>query len=158
MSNWFTTKISYLKQAENGSVIKKSEAYMINAMSFTEAEARLQMILESYIPEYDLVSCSKMKMTDAVFHESEEKWYKVRMAYVSYDEDSGKEKKINETFMVAAGDVKEVYERMNERMEGSIVDWEITAITLTNILDIFPYEDGQVIENKEEKEEIEAEA
>jgi hypothetical protein len=58
--------------------------------------------------------------------------------------------------MVAAGDVKEVYERMNERMEGSIVDWEITAITLTNILDIFPYEDGQVIENKEE--EIEAEA
>ena len=156
MSNWFTTKISYLKQIENGSVIKKSEAYMINAMSFTEAEARLQMILESYIPEYELQSCSKTKLTDVVFHENEEKWYKVKMAYVSYDEDSGKEKKINETFMVAAGNLKEVYERMEERMEGSIVDWEITAISVTTILDIFPYEDGQIVNREEEEEEVEA--
>ncbi len=155
MSNWFTTKISYLKQIENGSVIKKSEAYMISAMSFTEAEARLQMILESYIPEYELQSCSKTKMTDAVYSENEDKWYKVKLAYVSYDEDSGKEKKINETFMVAASNLKEVYERMEERMEGSIVDWEITGITLTNILDIFPYEDGQIV-NQEEEEEAEA--
>jgi hypothetical protein len=152
MSNWFRLKIAYLRQVDNGSVIKKSETYLLNAMSFIEAETRLQMILESYIPEYDLSSIAKVKMTDAAFHESEETWYQTDIAFVSYDEDSGNEKKIKEMFMIAAGDVKEVYERMHERMEGSIVDWEITSIKKTDVLDIFPYEDGQIVESSDDVE------
>ena len=152
MSNWYRLKIAYLKQAENGSVVKKTETYLLNAMSFIEAETRLQMILESYIPEYDLKAIAKIKMTDAVFHESEEKWWQMDMAYISYDEDSGKEKKIKEMFMIAASDAKEVIERTHERMSGSVVDWEITGVKLTDVLDVFPYEDGQVVESNESGE------
>ena len=51
---WFNAKIKYLKQLENGSIAKVSESYLLNALSFTEAEARLQGILEEYISEYQL--------------------------------------------------------------------------------------------------------
>lgn len=152
MSTWFTTKIAYLKQIENGSVVKKSESYMINAMSFTEAEARLQMIMEAYVPEYELQSCSKTKITDVVYSDDDHSWYRTKIAYVSYDEDSGKEKKINETFMVAAASAKEAIERIESRMEGSIVDWDVQSVTITTIMDIFPYEDGQVVQQEEEEE------
>lgn len=152
MSNWYRLKIAYLKQAENGSVIKKSETYLLNAMSFIEAETRLQMILESYIPEYDLSAIAKVKMTDAVFHETAETWWQIDMVYVSCDEDSGKEKKIKEMFMIAAGDVKEVIERTHERMTGSVVDWMITGVKMTDVLDVFPYEDGQIVESEQDVE------
>lgn len=139
--NWFKTKISYLKQAENGSVVKKTDNYLVNALSFTEAEARLLTIISDYVPEYDLVSCAKVKITDAVFNEDAAKWYRVQLAYVSHDEDSGKEKKINEFFMVQADNIEEALKVTSERMEGSIVSWSIPCAQLTDVLDVFPYED-----------------
>jgi hypothetical protein len=64
MNTWFQTKIGYLKQAENGTIFKKKEVYFLNSLSFTEAEARLQGILEEYIPEYNLESCTKSNVND----------------------------------------------------------------------------------------------
>lgn len=127
-------------QAENGSVVKRTDNYLVNAMSFTEAEARLLTIMSEYVPEYDLVSCAKVKITDAVFNDEADKWYKVQLAYVSHDADSGKEKKINEFFMMQANNINEAIEAASDRMEGSIVDWSIPCTQLTDILDVFPYE------------------
>ena len=96
MTDWFTVKIKYLKQnPENGSIQSKSEAYMLNALSFTEAEARLQGILEEYIPEYNLLACAKTNIQDVIVDEAFDYFYKVKVSYISADPDSGKEKKIN---------------------------------------------------------------
>lgn len=128
-------------QAENGSVIKKTESYLVNALSFTEAEARLQSILEQHVPEYELKSCAKINMTDAVFTEDAERWYKSEIVYTSHDEDSGKEKKIKETFFVACNSIDNVLSILEDRLEGSVVDWETVGVSLTDVLDVFPYED-----------------
>lgn len=39
MANWFETKVRYDKTMENGAIKKVTEAYMVDALSFTEAEA-----------------------------------------------------------------------------------------------------------------------
>lgn len=145
MNNWFSCKINFLKQAENGSIFKKSEQYMVNALSFTEAEARLQGVLEDYIPEYNLSACSRTNLSDVVIDESQDFFFKMKVAYVSADADSGKEKKINELYLVQADGIKEAIEKVENRMEGSIVNWEITAISKTAIVAVFPYVDEAVV-------------
>lgn len=156
MDSWFTCKISYLKQLENGSIAKKAESYLLNAMSFTEAEARLQGILEEYISDFQLLTCAKTKINSVVIDESKENYFKIKVAYVSFDEDTSKERKINEVFIVQADDLKEAYAKTEERLKGSIVDWEIPSISQVNLMDIFPYEDSAIVDTKDELEEEEA--
>jgi|TARA_B110000259_G_scaffold47396_1_gene55237 hypothetical protein len=151
MTDWFTVKIKYLKQSpDDGSITSKSEAYMLNALSFTEAEARLQGILEEYIPEYNLLACAKTNIQDVIIDEAYENFFKVKVSYVSADPDSGKEKKINENYIIQADGLKEAYEKMEVRLQGSIVSWEIPSITKSNVVDVFPYIEETVLENKEE--------
>lgn len=153
MSDWFTVKVKYLKQLENGSITSKSEAYMLNALSFTEAEARLQGILEEYIPEYNLLTVAKTNIQDVIIDEAQEFFYKVKVSYISADPDSGKEKKITENYMIQADGLKEAYEKMEVRLQGSIVDWEIPAISKTTIVDVFPYIEETVIDKDATEEE-----
>lgn len=149
MNTWFSCKISYLKQAENGSIFKKSEQYMLNALSFTEAEARLQGILEEYIPEYDLSTCAKSNINDIVIDESKDFFFKVKVTYVSADADSGKEKKINENYLVQADSTKGALEKVEERMVGTVMAWEIASISKTLVIDVFPYVDEAIVSGKD---------
>jgi len=160
MNTWFSCKINYLKQAENGTIFKKSEQYMLNALSFTEAEARLQGILEEYIPEYNLATCAKSNINDIVIDESRDFFFKLKVTYVSVDSDSGKEKKISENYLVQADSIKDAIEKTEVRMEGSIVEWEIANAAKTNVVDVFPYLDEAIVsdtETTEDKKEEEVE-
>tara|TARA_R110002096_G_scaffold45503_4_gene122141 strand:- start:62 stop:520 length:459 start_codon:yes stop_codon:yes gene_type:complete len=151
MSDWFTVKIKYLKQDESGSISSKSESYMLQALSFTEAEARLQGILEEYISEYNLLTEQKTNIQDVIIDEAHEFFYKIKVCYVSADPDSGKEKAMSENYIIQANGLKEAYEKMEVRLKGSIVDWEIPAISKTNIVDVFPYIEEVVVEKEEDK-------
>ena len=112
-------------------------------MSFTEAEARLQAALEESIPEYNLLTCVKTNISDIVFEDGAEAYYKCKVIYKSIDEDSGKERQITENYLVAADNLKEACEKLEARMEGSIVEWELPSITKTSVVEVFPYlEDG----------------
>ncbi len=152
MNTWFSCKINYLKQAENGSIFKKSELYMLHALSFTEAEARLQGILEEYIPEYELSTCSKSNINDIIIDESQDFFYKLKIVYVSADADSGKEKKITENYLVQADSINDSIAKTETRMEGTVMDWEISSITKTTVIDVFPYVDEAIVETQEKEE------
>lgn len=149
MQEWFKTKIKYLKQNEDGSVSSKTEEHLVNALSFTEAESKLQYIMEGFISEYNLLDCSKLNIQDVVIDEAFDKFYNVKVQFVSINE-SGKQKKITEVYIVQAGSLVGANEKMEERMKGSIVDWNIIAISETKFVDAYPY-----IESKEVQEEDE---
>jgi hypothetical protein len=147
MTDWLTAKIKYLKQsAEDGTIKSVSEVYVFNALSFTEGEARLQGILEEYIPEYNLLKLDKTNFQDVVIDESKDFFYKVKVSYISADPDSGKEATINELYLIQADNTKDALSKMEARLEGSIVNWEIPAISKTKIVDCFPYIEETVIE------------
>jgi hypothetical protein len=137
--NWFNCKISYLKQAENGSIIKKTSEYLINALTFTEAESRLHKSLEGYIDEFNLLACKKTKICDVVFDETQDSFFNVKVNYISFDEDFGKEKKIIEQFLVQADDLTEANKKMATRLQGSIIEWKMPSIVQTKIEEVFNY-------------------
>lgn len=134
--NLFECKISYLKQAEDGNISKKNELYLVDAMTFTEAEARLHSDLSDHIPEFDVIAMKTSNINDFVIDEVKEKFFKSKISFVSVDMDSGKEKKMSEYILTQSDDFDEAKKTIAGRMEGSIMDFEIDSITRTNIIDI----------------------
>lgn len=141
MNSWYTVKVKYTKQLEDGRLKRVTEPYLIDAMSFTDAEARIYHELGQTVQgEFLITGIAKTDYADIFHYEDADDWYKCKLTYVSVDADSGKEKKVNNNFLVTANNVKEAYERIQESLSEMLVSFEIPSITLTPIEEIYPYD------------------
>ncbi len=138
MAQWIETKLRYDKVMENGSVKKVTEAYLVDALSFTEAEARIIEEMESRISGgFEVKAVKKAKIADIFPSESGGYWYKVRAMFISLDERSGAEKLTPHDFMVEAGDIEEAISGFKSEIN-LMVDYKIAGVTETAIMDVFP--------------------
>lgn len=138
MALWFETKVRYDKMQENGTVKKVTEPYLVDALSFTEAEAR---IIEEMTPrisgEFSVSAVKKGTISEIFRDESGDKWYRVKVAFISLDERSGIEKKSVSTMMVQACDFRNALENFIDGMKGTMADFEIQSIVETAIMDVY---------------------
>ncbi|MDX1447343.1 DUF4494 domain-containing protein [Lishizhenia sp.] len=140
MNSWYTVKVKYTKQMEDGTLKRVTEPYLLDAVSFTDAEARIYEELGEQIRgEFLVTGISKTDYADIFHYEDADYWYKCKVTYVSVDADSGKEKKVSNNFLVTAANVKEAFERIEESLESMLVSFEIPAIAVSPIIDIFPF-------------------
>jgi hypothetical protein len=148
MNTWFECKVKYEKiDEQTGKQKKVNEPYLIDAVSYTEAESRINAEMEQYVSgEFSVPSIKKANYTDLFFFDDGDKWYKAKVMFVSIDEEAGKEKKVANQMLVIASDIKEAYDRINKSMEGMVVDYEIVLLQETNIADVFPYFKDEVNE------------
>jgi hypothetical protein len=154
MNNWFECKVKTEKTLENGTQKKVTEPYLVDALNFTEAEARIIKEITPYcngqleVADIKRVKYSEMFTNDA---ESADKWYKAKLMFVTLDEKSQTEKKTATLMLIQASDFKDALATLEEGMKGSMVDYEINLIQETNILDVFPFD----AEEKKDKPEYE---
>jgi len=141
MSNWFECKVKYHKHDEaSGKVKKVSEPFLLDAVSFTDAEARIIKEIEQYVKdEFVVTNISKAKYTDVFHYEDTDKWFKCKVTYTDVDQKSGKEKKFTNMMLVSASNAKEAYERIEESLNTMIIPFEIPSVILTSIVDVIPY-------------------
>lgn len=142
MHTWFTCKIKYDKTLENGMQKKVTEPYLVDALSFTEAEARIIEEMMPYISGEFTVSAVAKANYSELFHSddvSADKWYKVKMAFVVLDENTGAEKKTFTNVLVQAFDLRDAVKRLDEGMKGSMADYQIVSVAETAIMDVYPY-------------------
>lgn len=141
MVNYFLSTIRYEKIMENGLNKTVSEHYLFEALSFTEAEARTIEELKPYISgEFSIPQIVKPRISELMLSEDEaaDRYYKVKVAFITLDEKSGVEKKTNSFILVQASDFKNAYDRFVEGMKGTMADYEIISIVETQILDYYP--------------------
>jgi len=139
MNNWFTVKVKYTKQLENGTFKRVSEPYLLSALTFTDAEARIYEELGAIIRgEFDVVSISRTELHDIFAYDDASTWWKCKVTYESAEHDSEKTKKVSQTFLVSAETAKEAYERIQESLSTLMVDFNIPSIIFSPIVDIFP--------------------
>lgn len=148
MNTWFECKVKYEKiDEQTGKEKKMNLPYLIDAVSYTEAESRIHTEMEQYVTgEFSVPSIKKANYSDLFFYDDGDKWYKCKVMFVTIDEDAGKEKKVANQMLVLASDLKEAYERINQSMSGMTVDYDIVAIIESNIADVFPYFKDEVNE------------
>jgi Domain of unknown function (DUF4494) len=142
MNTWFTVKVKYTKQLDDGTLKRVSEPYLLAALTFTDAEARIYEVLgETIRGEFLVTNIAKTDYADIFQYDECDKWFKVKCNYVAMDADNEKAKKISSNYLVSATDLKDSVNKLEESLEGSIMDFSIVAVAVSPIVDIFPYDE-----------------
>lgn len=140
MHNWFECKVRYDKTQENGVIKTVTEPYLVDAISFTEAEERIVKEMEPFIGGVFSVSdIRRKKFAETILNENGDRYYNARLAFITLDEKSGSEKKTAVNMLVQASSLREAMDIVEGEMKKTMVDYQFLAISETAIMDIFPY-------------------
>lgn len=142
MHTWFECKIRYEKVMENGMNKKVTEPYLVDALSFTEAEARIIEEMTPFISGEFTVSDIKRANYSELFpceEGSADRWFKCKLVFITLDEKSGAEKKTSTQVLVQAADLRDAVKKLDEGMKGTMADYQIASVAETAIMDVYPY-------------------
>lgn len=144
MGYWFECKIRYEKTLENGAIKKVTEPYLVDAMSFTEAEARIIQEMSPFMNgEWSVADIKRANYSELFPCEEEaaDKWFKVKMVTTIIDEKKQVEKKVSTWKLVQASDLRDAVKKLDEAMKGSLADYELSQVAETAIMDVFFYQE-----------------
>lgn len=156
MHTWFICKIRYEKTMENGMVKKVVEPYLVDALSFTEAEARIIEEVWPFITGEFTVNDIKRANYSEVFtsdHPNADRWFEAKLFFITLDEKSGAEKKTSTHLLIQAVDIRDAMKRLDEGMKSTLADYTAASIKETAIMDVYPYSGADVAEEKKEETE-----
>ena len=138
MATWFECKVKYDKLTENGQQKTVTEPYLVDALSFTEAEARIIDEITPFISgDFKVTAVKRTNTAEIFWNEEGDRWYKVKVNFVTIDEKTGVEKKTANYIVVQAGDFKSAYDNFMAGMKGTMSDFEIASITETMLMDVY---------------------
>ena len=138
MQTWFTCKVKYQKEDEQGRVKNVTEAYLTDALSFTEAEAKIyEEIGQRVMGEFQVTSIAKSKIVDVFEYPDADQFYQAKVSYMVADADSGKEKKVTNLMIVNAMDVRQAWERIHESLNNMLVTFIVPEVKESPILEVF---------------------
>ena len=143
MNEWFECKIKYEKTMDNGQMKKVTEPYLVDTINFTEAEKR---IIEEMTPfmtgEFQVADIKRARYAELFETPGDEadRWFKCKLTFVTLDEKSGAEKKTSQNVLVQASDLRDAIKRLDEGMKGSMMDYVISSVAETPIMDVYHYQ------------------
>ena len=143
LESWFECKVAYERPGEKGSNTKVNESYLMKDFTFSSVEKRLTMELQPFVTgEFNINEMKRVKYGEIVDtqDESADKWYRCKIALVTIDESSAKEKKTPVLMLVKAESVPDAITRLNIHMASSVMDYELTSVNNSHIVDIFQYQ------------------
>lgn len=142
MNNWFECKVSYEKTLENGLTKKVTEPYVIDAISYAEAEERIITEMQPFMfGEFSISGIKEVSFSDIFFNDSDvaDLWFKCKLSFITFDERTGAEKRSNCYMLVQASDIRDAIKHLDEQMKGTIGDYIIASVAETKIMDVYPY-------------------
>lgn len=143
LGNWFECKVTGEKVTENGMTKSKPESYLVDAMSFTDAEARITKEVSPFFNGMiEIKNITPAKISELFINEADDadKWYKVKCNFITLDEKTQTEKRTANYMLVQAANFRGALDRFVEGMKGTMADYEIASIQETPLLDVFPFE------------------
>lgn len=152
---WFECKIAYEKTMEDGLQKKVTEAYVVDALSFTEAEQRITEEMSSYISgEFDVKDIKIAPYHEVFFSDdaTADRWFKVKIQEIRIDEKTEKEKRIAVNYLVHAATFRGAVNNVEEVMGGTMIDYVIASIAETTLMDVFEYHQAPKHDDKPEFE------
>lgn len=139
---FFTCKVKYEKMMEDGLVKSVTEQYVVEAMSFAEAEERITKEMQTYISgEFGVEDISKGQFREVFFSDTDDddKWYKAKLAFITIDERTEKEKRTNIVYLVQAGSLNGAIKNVDDVMGTTMIYYDSLAVQETPIMDLFEH-------------------
>ena len=141
-SIWFECKVRYEKTGDDGMPRKVTETYVVDALSFSEAESRILEEMGKYVSgELEVCDLKIAQYKEIFFADNDlaDKWYKAKLAFITIDEKTDKEKKTSVFYLVNAGNINSALKNVGELMGSTMIDYQTCNPTETHIMDVFEY-------------------
>tara|TARA_B100000768_G_scaffold166123_1_gene169219 strand:+ start:851 stop:1396 length:546 start_codon:yes stop_codon:yes gene_type:complete len=140
--HWFTCKVKYVRHDNEGAEIKATESFVLDAYNYTEAETRMTEICEQEgIRPFEIVQITKSVLSEVIRFEDADKWFKVKIALTSMDEQRGTEKETNEFILLSANDVRDAYDKVAQHMSKVGLGYVIPSVAYQKITEVFPLDE-----------------
>ena len=155
MNNWFECKVRTEKMLEGGATKKVTEPYLVDALNFTEAEARITEEISPFCNgQLEVVDIKRARYCEMFTSELEsaDKWYKVKLQFIIIDEKSGKEKLSAVNYLVQSNTLQNAVKNVEEVMDTGMQDWKLASVAETTLMDVFEH-DGTKHVNKVVKDD-----
>ncbi len=144
MQTWFECKVKYTKVTESGKEQTVTENFLLDAVSFTDAETRMTRQMEQMAGgEFSVTDIKKSRIAEVFPFDSGAWWFKATVNLVTVDEEAGKEKKLRTYYLVMADDIKEALERLHDRLSFLVIPYVISSLAVSTIVDVFPYDPAE---------------
>lgn len=141
MKTWFVIAVKYMKEDEHGRIKNVVEKYLVDALSFTEAEARIyEEMGQRVMGEFHVKDISRTSIIDIFEYKDSDQFYQAKVSYMIADADSGKEKKVNNLMLVTAHSVDEAHNRIRKSLNNMLVTFTVPEIKESKILEVFHHE------------------
>ena len=141
-STWFETRVRYDKTMEDGRDKKVTEQYVVEALSFSEAEKRIVEEMLHYVSGEFGVKAIKLAVYREMFFsdiDTDDKWFKAKLAFITLDEKTEKEKRFPVTYLVQAASLDKARAYVKEVMEKTLIDYDVISISETHFIDVFEH-------------------
>lgn len=139
---WFECKVRYDKTMENGLSKQVTETYLVDALSFTEAERRFIEEIEPFMGgEFTVTDIRRTKIAE-LFESNDglaDRWFKCKVAFITLDEKTGAEKRANQMMMVQAIELRDAVKALDKAMEGTLGDYVIVSVAESPVMDVYRY-------------------
>lgn len=142
MSEWFQCTVKYAKVQQDGSSKDTTEPYLVDAISFTEAERRIIEEISPFMTgAFEVKDIKKARYAELIesSDEAADRFFKFKLAFITLDEKTGKEKKTTQQILVQAADLRDSIVRIDAEMKGTAIDFSIVSVTETLIMDVYHY-------------------
>lgn len=146
MNNYFESTAKFIRKDENGHERKVTETYLLDSESFTEAEAGTYKELQEMVSgEFITWSIKRTNISEIIPCAVGDRWYKAKVNFITVDEVSGKEKRTSQYVLVYSDNAKNAYDQVIDATKGIMADFEISAISESKILDVFPFDGAEKV-------------
>ena len=150
--SWFECKVKFDKMMDDGIQKTVTEAYLVDALSFTEAEARITEEMQPYISgDFSVSAVRRVNLSDIFYNEGGDRWYRVKTNFITIDEKTAVEKRTASFQMVQACDFSQALSVFIDGMKGTLADFEIASITETMIMDVYAADNSRTLADKAKK-------
>lgn len=137
LEKWFECKVKYDKVLEDGCSKNVTDTYLIRAISFAEAEARAVEEVAPYITgEFEVCACAKRNYQELIGSNNGERFYKVKVSFITLDEKTAKEKVTSNNILVQADDISSALLKIEMSMKMSFVDYVVDSVADTKYVDV----------------------
>ncbi|GAA5581748.1 DUF4494 domain-containing protein [Porphyromonas gingivalis] len=147
MAAWFECKVTYEKVADNGMPKKVVESYLVDADSFTLAEAKMIEEITPFVSmgEFNISNIRKVNYAELFLNEDDkcDRYYRCKVLYVAIDEKNGVEKKTPAFLLVKSDSLPNAVAELEKQMGKGLADYEIASVAETALMDVFQYVPAQ---------------
>jgi hypothetical protein len=141
MQTWYECKVKYVKTLESGKEQHVTENFLLDAVSFTDAETRMIKEMQQMVKEeFNVTDIKKSRIGEVFPYDTGEWWFKATINLVTIDEEAGREKKMRTYYLIMADDIQQALTRLDESLSYLVIPYVVSAVAVSTIVDVFPYE------------------